>query len=103
MAQTKNTTKTGMPAVAETQAAPPAPSVIRRIAARFNVEDSRMLKTLKQTAFRQPGKDATGSAKEVTDEQMMALLVVSDQYHLNPWTREIYAFPDKFGGIVPIV
>jgi hypothetical protein len=33
---------------------------------------------------------------------MMALLVVADQYGLNPFTKEIYAFPDK-GGIVPVV
>jgi hypothetical protein len=32
----------------------------------------------------------------------MALLVVADQYGLNPFTKEIYAFPDK-GGIVPVV
>ena len=33
----------------------------------------------------------------------MALLVVADQYNLNPFTKEIYAFPDKQNGIVPIV
>jgi hypothetical protein len=34
---------------------------------------------------------------------MMALLIVADQYGLNPWTKEIYAFPDKSNGIVPVV
>jgi len=38
----------------------------------------------------------------VTDEQFTALLIVANQYELNPWTKEIYAFPDK-GGIVPVV
>jgi phage recombination protein Bet len=33
---------------------------------------------------------------------MAALLIVADQYGLNPFTKEIYAFPDK-GGIVPVV
>ena len=33
---------------------------------------------------------------------MQALMIVADQYGLNPWTKEIYAFPDK-GGIVPVV
>jgi phage recombination protein Bet len=51
-----------------------------------------MLTTLKATAFK----------GEVSNEQMMALLIVADQYGLNPWTKEIYAFPDK-GGIVPVV
>jgi phage recombination protein Bet len=39
---------------------------------------------------------------QVSPAQMTALMVVANQYGLNPWTREIYAFPDK-GGIVPIV
>jgi len=40
---------------------------------------------------------------EVTNEQMLALLVVADQYRLNPFLNELYAFPDKKGGITPIV
>jgi hypothetical protein len=32
---------------------------------------------------------------------MSALLIVANQYGLNPWTKEIYAFPDKNNGIVP--
>src|SRR3546814_18841341 len=32
---------------------------------------------------------------------MTALLIVANQYALNPWTKEIYAFPDKNNGIVP--
>jgi phage recombination protein Bet len=50
--------------------------------------------TLKNTAFK--------GANQVTDAQMVALLIVANQYGLNPFTRELYAFPDK-GGIVPIV
>src|SRR3546814_6058378 len=34
---------------------------------------------------------------------MTALLIVANQYALNPWTKEIYAFPDKNNGIVPVV
>ena len=33
----------------------------------------------------------------------MALLIVADQYGLNPFTREIFAFDDKRAGIVPVV
>lgn len=53
---------------------------------------TELMATLKATAFK----------GQVTDAQMTALLVVAQQYGLNPWTREIYAFPDK-GGIVPVV
>lgn len=73
------------------------PSLVAKFAARFGVEPNKMISTLKATAFRQSSGD------EVSNEQMMALLVVADQYGLNPWTRELYAFPDKQRGIVPIV
>jgi phage recombination protein Bet len=68
-------------------------SVLVRMADRFGVDPDKMLATLKATAFR----------GDVTNEQMMALLVVADQYELNPWTKEIFAFPDRNNGIVPVV
>lgn len=52
-----------------------------------------LIQTLKATAFR----------GDVSDAQMTALMVVANQYGLNPWTKEIYAFPDKHNGIVPVV
>lgn len=73
-------------------AQPQRVSLLAKMAARYHVEPSKMLDTLKATAFK----------GQVTNEQMMALLIVADQYGLNPWTREIYAFPDK-GGVVPVV
>jgi phage recombination protein Bet len=63
-----------------------------RMAERFGVDPQEMMATLKATAFK----------GQVTDAQMQALMIVADQYGLNPWTKEIYAFPDK-GGIVPVV
>ncbi|MFL5900986.1 MAG: RecT family recombinase [Solirubrobacterales bacterium] len=41
--------------------------------------------------------------KEPTPAQLVALVVVAKQYRLNPFTKEIYAYPDKKKGIVPIV
>ena len=69
------------------------PSLLSKMAARFSVEPQKMLATLKSTAFKGDG----------SNEQMMALLIVADQYGLNPWTKEVYAFPDKNNGIVPVV
>jgi phage recombination protein Bet len=54
---------------------------------------AELLGVLKATAFK----------GQVTDAQMTALLVVANQYGLNPWTKEIYAFPDRNNGIVPVV
>ena len=66
-----------------------------KLAGQFGMGDGRDLtETLKATAFK--------SGTQVTDAQMTALMVVANQYGLNPWTKEIYAFPDK-GGIVPVV
>ena len=70
----------------------PQTSLLAKFASRFGVEPAKMLTTLKATAFK----------GDVSNEQMMALLIVADQYGLNPWTKEVYAFPDK-GGIVPVV
>lgn len=68
-------------------------SVLVRMGERFGVEPEKMLSTLKETAFK----------GNVSNEQMMALLVVADQYGLNPWTKEIYAFPGQGGAIIPVV
>lgn len=64
------------------------------LAKRFGMPDSpEVLTVLKHTAFK----------GQVSDAQMTALLVVANQYGLNPWTKEIYAFPDNNNGIVPVV
>lgn len=54
---------------------------------------AELIATLKATAFK----------GQVNDAQMTALLIVAQQYGLSPWTKEIYAFPDKNNGIVPVV
>ncbi len=72
-------------------------SLLVRVASKYGVDPERMLTTLKATAFKQQGD------YEVSNEQMMALLIVAEQHGLNPWTKEIYAFPDKKNGIVPVV
>ena len=65
-----------------------------KLAARFDLGDGvGLIETLKATAFK----------GQVSDAQMTALMVVANQYGLNPWTKEIYAFPDKNNGIVPVV
>lgn len=54
---------------------------------------SDLVATLKATAFK----------GQATDAQLAALLFVASQYGLNPFTKEIYAFPDSRNGIVPVV
>lgn len=71
--------------------------LVAKMAEKFGVEANSFWDTLKATAFKQRNGQAP------TNEQMMALLVVADQYELNPFTKEIYAFPDQQNGIIPIV
>lgn len=59
----------------------------------IGMDGQGLIETLKDTAFK----------GQVSDSQMAALLVVAGQYGLNPWTKEIYAYPDKQNGIVPVV
>lgn len=70
------------------------PQLTTKLAARLGMEGGEeLVNVLKATAFK----------GQVSDAQMTALLIVANQYGLNPWTKEIYAFPDKNNGIVPVV
>lgn len=69
-------------------------NLTNKLASRLDMGDGTdLIETLKATAFR----------GQVSDSQMTALMVVANQYGLNPWTKEVYAFPDKNNGIVPVV
>ena len=65
------------------------------LAKQFNIQGDpeELVQTLKATAFR----------SNATDAQFNVLMIVANQYGLNPFTREIYAFPDKNNGITPVV
>jgi phage recombination protein Bet len=67
-----------------------------KLAQRFGMEhDAELVTTLKQTAFK--------SREPVSDAQLTALMVIANEYGLNPFTKEIYAYPDQHKGIVPVV
>lgn len=68
------------------------PSALVVMASRLSVEPEKLLNTLKHTVF-----------KGASDEEMLALVVVANEYGLNPLLKELYAFPNKGGGIVPMV
>jgi phage recombination protein Bet len=68
------------------------PSALATMASKFNVDPSKLLGTLKNTVF-----------KGASDDELMSLVIVANEYGLNPLTKEIYAFPAKGGGIVPVV
>lgn len=69
-----------------------APSVLGAMAGKFGMDKRAFEATLRATVM-------TGN---VSNEQAAAFLLVAKQYDLNPFTKEIYAFPSR-GGIQPIV
>lgn len=70
--------------------------LVQEMAALYNFGNDleRFETTLIKTVF--------PSDKPVTNSQLLMFLGVAKAYKLNPFIREIYAFPSK-GGIVPIV
>ncbi len=62
------------------------------MAARFSVDPAKLYETLKQSVF-----------PKATEQEMMALIIVANTYQLNVFLKELYAFPAKSGGIVPVV
>lgn len=73
--------------------AKPQKSLIVNMAAAAGMEPAAYKNTLTQTVFKGCQNDA----------QLAALLMVANRYGLDPVTKEIMAFPDKGGGVVPIV
>jgi phage recombination protein Bet len=95
----QNMTQQSTTAVAKT--APRPRSVMLDMADRFNMDPTAFEAVVRATCI--PTVGAGGRAIECTREQFAAFLVVARDYGLNPLTREIYAFPNKSGGISPIV
>jgi phage recombination protein Bet len=62
------------------------------LAERFSVPADQLKETLKATVI-----------KNATDAQFITFCAVANEYRLNPMIREIFAFPDKRQGIIPIV
>ena len=74
------------------------PTVIEIMATKYKLEPAKFFETIKATVMR-PGKNG----RTATNEEIAAFLVVANKYNLDPFTNEIYAFPSKKGGIIPIV
>lgn len=78
--------------VAQIEANKPRPSALAQLAGRLNIDQKNLVATLRNTVF-----------TKANDHEFAALVVVANEYGLNPMLKEIYAFPAKGGGIVPVV
>lgn len=72
---------------------PERQSLIATMAGKYQMDPGQFAKTVRATVM----------PAQHTEEQFAALMLVANEYDLNPVVKEIYAFPAKGGGIVPIV
>lgn len=75
--------------------------LIIELATEWKMTAATMIDTLKATVF--PQKNRDGSPVVVSQGQLISFLQVCNEFKLNPFVKEIYAFPTKGGGIVPMV
>jgi hypothetical protein len=76
-------------------------SVLVDMAHRFGMEPQAFELTVRATCSPAPRRGE--QARPLTREEFAAFLLVARQYKLNPITREIFAYPKRGGGVVPIV
>lgn len=68
-------------------------SALQKMGERLDVGAGQLKQTLLDTVFKGARNDS----------EFIALVVAAEAYQLNPLLKEIYAFPAKGGGIVPMV
>lgn len=83
---------------AVTTVEPRQKSILLDMADRFHMEPAAFEATVRATCM--PTDNRTPPA---TREEFAAFLLVAKEYGLNPILKEIYAFPRRGGGVVPVV
>lgn len=73
------------------------------MADRCAVDVAGLTKALKATVLPQVKEPSTGRKREPTLGEVYGFAVVANQYQLNPFLKEIYAFPNKAGGMSPVI
>lgn len=75
-------------------------NALEMLAGRLNTSATGLKNTLMNTVFK---LRVNNQWQTPTDEEFAALIIVANEYHLNPLTKQLYAFPAKGGGIVPVI
>lgn len=71
-------------------AIPARRSIIEKFSERYEVDASKVMSIVASTVFRQAANEPP-----LSNEEIAAALIVVNQYNLNPFTKEIYAFRSK--------
>lgn len=83
---------------AEQKAVAERQGIVAWAAQAYGVDPGKVIGILNATCFSQgKGEDPA------TDAEVASLMIVARAYGLNPFLRELFAFRDKKGGIVPVV
>jgi|SRR3954469_6955696 len=67
--------------------------VLASLASHYGMDKTAFIQTIKATVM---------NGANVSNEQLAAFCLVAKEHKLNPFTKEIFAFPSR-GGIVPVV
>ncbi len=83
-------------------------SLLKKLAAKYNVEENNFFNTIVQTVFTagKAGRDqqpTPGRGLAPTKEMVMTFLIVADKYDLDPFLKQIYPFIDSQGNLRVIV
>lgn len=73
-------------------------SLLTAMAKNFSMEPQAFMAALKATVMR-PDKQGN----RATDAEIAAFLAVAQEYKLNPFTKQIHAFKDKDGTVIPVI
>lgn len=73
-------------------------SVLMDMAHRYGMEPAAFERVVRATCIKPDNQ-----GREASREEFAAFLLVAKEYGLNPLTKEIFAFRDKRGGIMPLV
>lgn len=68
--------------------------IVAALALKYEMDPTAFAQTVKATVF--PNGQAT-------NEQLAAFCAVAREYGLSPFTKQVFAFPNKGGGITPMV
>ena len=68
-------------------------SLVAKLATKYEVDPKMFLDTVSKTCF----------PKAPSTEHLFAFMSTCNEYSLNPFLKEIYAFPTRDGGIMPMV
>lgn len=66
------------------------PSLLAKFGERYEIEPAKVLSILANTAFKQSGNEPA-----LSNDEVAAAMIVCNQFDLNPFLKEIYAFRSK--------